>query len=68
MRLPGRRTLNLLGFIACAAMMAYALYVEYVLLLMPCPLCVLQRLAVISLGIVFLVAAMHGTEGKGRYV
>ena len=37
--------------------MAYALYAEYRLFLDPCPLCSLQRLAVIVLGLVFLAAA-----------
>ena len=48
-------------------MMAYALYAEHVLYLMPCPLCVFERLAVISLGIVFLVAALHNPLAKGRF-
>ncbi len=68
MTLPGRRAINLGGFVACAALMAYALYAEYVLLLMPCPLCVLQRVAVIALGLVFLVAALHGASGWGRFI
>jgi disulfide bond formation protein DsbB len=49
-------------------MMGYALYAEHVLLLTPCPLCVFQRMAVISLGIVFLVATIHNASGAGRYV
>jgi len=49
-------------------MMAYALYAEYVLFLMPCPLCVFQRMAVIALGIVFLAAAAHDPAGIGRKV
>lgn len=64
----GVRQLNLAGFIACAGMMAYALYAEHMLMLMPCPLCILQRMAVISLGIVFLVAAIHHPAAWGRYV
>jgi len=40
-------------------MMAYALYAEYQLLLTPCPLCVLQRIAVSITGIIFLVAAIQ---------
>ena len=68
MTLPGRRQLNFAGFLACSAMMAYALYAEHVLNLMPCPLCVFQRMAVISLGIVFLLAALHDPRGKGRLV
>jgi len=68
MIIPAPRALNFAGFAACAAMMAYALYAEHVLLLMPCPLCVFQRLAVISLGIIFLVAAMHNPVRVGRSV
>ncbi len=59
MILPNKRLLNLAGFLACAGMMAFALYAQYVLLLEPCPLCVFQRIATILLGIVFLVAALH---------
>lgn len=67
MTIPGRRQLNFAGFLACAGMMAYALYAEHVLMLMPCPLCVFQRMAVIALGIVFLVAALHNPSGNGTY-
>jgi disulfide bond formation protein DsbB len=56
--MPGIRIMNLAGFAACAALMAYALYAEHKLLLAPCPLCVFQRVAVIALGIVFLLAAL----------
>ena len=49
-------------------MMGYALYAEHVLFLMPCPLCVFQRMAVIALGLVFLVAALHAPVGRGPYV
>ena len=68
MKLPGSRPLNFAGFLACVSMMAYALYAEHVLLLMPCPLCVFQRLAVISLGIIFLTAALHNPSGVGRRI
>lgn len=65
--LPGPRGLNFLGFAACAGMMGFALYAQHVLLLDPCPLCVLQRVAVIGLGMVFLVAGLHGATGRGRW-
>lgn len=54
-----RRLGNLAGAIACAAMMAYALYAEYVLGFEPCPLCMFQRVGVIALGVMFLLAAVH---------
>ncbi len=68
MRLPSRRILNLAGLLTCAGMMGFALYAQHVLLLDPCPLCVLQRVAVIALGAVFLVAAIHDPSGWGRWV
>lgn len=64
--MPGRRTLNLAGFAACAGLMAYALYAEHALMLEPCPLCVFQRIAVILLGVVLLLAALHHPSGGGR--
>lgn len=48
--------------------MVFALYLEYFRLLEPCALCVLQRLAMIAAAAVFLVAAVHGVSGAGRYV
>ena len=63
-----RRTGNALGFLACAGLMAYALYAQYFLELNPCPLCIFQRVAVISLGVVFLLAALHNPGTKGARV
>lgn len=63
MSVTGRRTINIAGFAACAAMMAYALYAEHRLLLAPCPLCVFQRVAVIGLGLAFLLAAVVSPRG-----
>lgn len=66
MTLPGQRVLNLAGFLSCVGLMGFALYVQHILLLDPCPLCVFQRVAVIGIGIVFLLAAMHNPLGWGR--
>jgi protein dithiol:quinone oxidoreductase len=63
-----RRLGNAIGFLACAALMAYALYAEHVLGLAPCPLCIFQRVAVIALGVVFLVAAAHNPGRTGARV
>jgi len=62
------RVVNGAGFLACVGMMAYALYAEYVLFLMPCPLCSFQRVGIVLLGIVFLVAFLHGPKAGGRRV
>ena len=60
------RTLYALGFLACVAMMGIAVYYfQRFLGLEPCPLCILQRVAVIALGTVLLVAALHSPRGWG---
>ena len=62
------RILNTAGFLACVALMGYALYAQYGLGLEPCPLCIFQRVAVIGLGVVFAVAALHAPGWTGRRV
>jgi len=66
--LRNRRLLNALGAIACFAMLGYAYFAQYVQHYEPCPLCMFQRVTILALGIVFLVAAVHGARGWGRYV
>jgi disulfide bond formation protein DsbB len=61
----GRRWLNAAGAGIAAALMGYALYAQHVLMLNPCPLCILQRMAMIALGAVFAVAALHAPRGAG---
>ncbi len=68
MTLPNRRLLNLAAALACAGMMAFALYSQHVLLLDPCPLCILQRIAVIAIGLVFLIAAVHNPGQVGSRI
>jgi protein dithiol:quinone oxidoreductase len=67
-KLPSRRALNLLGAATCAALMGYALYVQHVLGLEPCPLCVFQRIGMIALGLVLLVAGLHAPGRTGARI
>ena len=59
-----RRNLLLTGFLFCVLLIAYALYTQYVLGLEPCPLCILQRVAVIALGLSFLFMALKHPQTK----
>ena len=59
---------NLLGFLACAALLAYAYYAQYVMHLEPCPLFIFQRIGVFVLCVVFLIAALHDPGMYGRRV
>ena len=62
------RTANFLGFLACAALLAYAYYAQYVMHLEPCPLCIFQRVGIFAVGVIFAVAAAHDPGGWGRRV
>jgi disulfide bond formation protein DsbB len=66
--LKNRRLNNFLGFGACVALLAYALYAQFELGLDPCPLCIFQRIAIAALGVVFLIAALHNPRGRGAQV
>ena len=64
MMLVTRRHLLLTGFLISVLLIAYALYTEHVLGLEPCPLCILQRVAVIALGLSFLLLALRPPQRK----
>ncbi|MGH8354573.1 MAG: disulfide bond formation protein B [Pseudomonas sp.] len=68
MPLASPRSLFLLAFLACVALMGGALYLEHVLGLEPCPLCVVQRVCVIAFGLVCLLAAVHAPGRTGQRV
>ena len=63
--LPPRRIAYLLGFLVCAALMAWALWLQFGLDLEPCPLCMFQRVAVCLVGIVFLAGFIHNPRRGG---
>jgi len=63
--LPPRRLAYLLGFLVCAGLIGWALWLQYGLGLEPCPLCMFQRVAVIAVGLVFLMAFIHNPGARG---
>ena len=56
------------GFLACAGLLGFALYLQYFQGQDPCPLCILQRTGYIALMVIFLVAAVHGPGRIGAIV
>lgn len=54
------RRLFALMFLASAALLGTAFYMEHVMLLEPCPLCMMQRIWVGIAGGLALAAALHG--------
>lgn len=66
--MPKPRPLSVLGFLICIGLLAYAFYMEYVLLLEPCPLCWLQRFVFMGFAVVFLLCALQNPRSWGRYI
>src|SRR4051812_617893 len=63
-----RQKINLGAALVCATMFGYALYASRVLGLLPCPLCMFQRVCIVTLGVVFLTAALHPAKRTGAIV
>lgn len=55
----------LLGFISCFLMLATGAYFQFVEELEPCPLCISQRIAILTTGLIFLAAAIHNPKTCG---
>lgn len=62
------RQINLLIFIVCTLMMLAAAYMEHVMKMVPCSLCITQRGFVVLTGILGLAAAVHNPALTGRRV
>ena len=59
MTLPAPRTCFLFGFLFCAGLLATAVYFQFVGGLEPCPLCISQRIMVLAVALVLLIAVLH---------
>lgn len=69
LKTQSRQRLLFLGvFLVCVVLMAAALTMQYALKLEPCPLCIFQRVFVLALGGVALVAAIHDPARIGTRV
>ena len=63
--IPSTRNLNwIIGF-GCMFLIGVALYMEHMMHLEPCPLCIFQRVAVITAGLIAIVAALHNPQRVG---
>lgn len=58
----------LLGFIASFGLVGLALFIQTQNNLEPCPLCISQRIVFMSLGLIFLLAAIHNPPALWRKV
>lgn len=54
-----------LGFVFCAGLLLIAAYFQFVEDLEPCPLCISQRIAVLIVAIILLIAVIHNPKHIG---
>ena len=57
---PTPRLVFLAVFAACAALLGTGIYMQEQMGLDPCPMCILQRYAFVAIGLVALIAGIHG--------
>lgn len=63
-----KRWLNLAGVLVVAGLFAFALIVQHVYRLQPCPLCMIQRFVFFAIGGLFLIAALHNAKQLGARI
>lgn len=66
MTLPSPRQTNLIIFLGCTALILIALYMQHVMGLAPCYLCITQRVAIITVAAIGLLACLHNPGVVGR--
>lgn len=66
--IPSVRKTNFLIFILCTLMMLAAAYMEHVMKMIPCSLCITQRGFVVLTGLLALAAALHNPAVTGKRV
>ncbi len=60
--MPSPRILYSIIFVICASLLGFGLYLEHVVGLEPCPLCVFQRIAYIVIAVISLIGAIHNPQ------
>ena len=66
--ISGKRIVLLLIFLICTTVIGYALYLQLVINLLPCPLCIAQRIAYWLVGLTAIFAFIHNPRGLGRKI
>lgn len=59
------RQMFFLGFLFCTVMLAVAGYFQFIEHYEPCPLCIIQRLLVLAVGLLMLLAVIHNPGRTG---
>lgn len=63
------RWVSVIGFLFCLGLLIFAAYLQFELNLMPCPLCVVQRVFIGLIGLIFLVGSLYTPiEQRGKRI
>ena len=68
MKFLSYRPINLYIFLFCASLLCIAYYMEHVMMLEPCPLCIMQRVFFFMAGFVALLAFLFNPAAGGRRI
>lgn len=62
------RQTNLIIFLGCAVLILIGVYLEHVMKLAPCPLCITQRAFIDAVGLLGFAAFIHNPSRKGQRI
>ncbi len=63
-----KRIVSLLIFLICITVIGYALYLQLVINLLPCPFCIAQRIAYWLVGLTAIFSFIHNPRGLGQQI
>jgi len=66
MPIPNARMTFLLIFLGCTGLMLVGYFMQYVMGLEPCPLCMTQRVFIVAVGVMGLLGFLINPAGVGR--
>ncbi len=66
--LAHRRIPFLALFVVCTALLGFGLYLQHVVGLEPCPMCIMQRYAFVVVALIALIAGVQGPKLIGRRI
>ncbi len=68
MPIPSSRQTFALITLGCVGLMLVGLYMQYVMKMIPCALCITQRIFIISVGVSALLGFLHNPTGYGQKI
>ncbi|CAN5240676.1 disulfide bond formation protein B [soil metagenome] len=66
--LPSYPKVNLIGFILASLAIIVSIFLQLHYHIDPCPLCIVQRLLMVFIAVLFLIATLHTPQPLGRRV